>query len=106
MKDSEQKRLDKLERLARNNRALVILWAVLSPFLVSAVLYTFSIEFRDGRLAQASLKSRDFNIPGETQVLIVIIGMGGLLGLSKEQLANLIISRFQQKIPTNKDGEK
>ena len=43
-------RIDKVERFARNNRALLILAIVLSPLMMGILLYEISAELKDGKI--------------------------------------------------------
>lgn len=93
----DDKRLERLEKLARNNRALLILVIVLLPLITFATLYSVDFNFKEGKLNELNFRSREISIPAETKFLISLFGLGGLFGLSKDELTKIIISRIQQK---------
>lgn len=82
---TDSSRIDNLEKFTRNNRALLVLSIVISPLIMGILLYEISAELKDGKVS-ASINSRPLTIPDSAKSLSLLLGIGGLLGLSKEQL--------------------
>jgi len=93
---TDSSRIDKLEKLARNNRALIILAIVLTPLIAGAVLYDINAELREGSLS-ASIRSKPLAIPDSAKSLSLLLGIGGLMGLSKEQIGAIALQLFSRK---------
>lgn len=82
-------RVTTLEKIVKNNRALLVLAVVLSPLAMGLILYDFSAELKDGKLSGA-VRSRSITFPDQAKTISVILGIGGVLGLSKDELIALM----------------
>jgi len=97
-------RIDKVERFARNNRALLILAIVLSPLMMGILLYEISAELKDGKIS-ASIHSRSITTPDSAKTLSFVLGIGGLLGLNKENLAAIAMKIISSTISSRKEED-
>lgn len=76
------------EKLARNNRALGLLTIVVAPLVLGYAFYDVNSEFDQTGLKSGSIKSRE--VPPQATTLATILGVGGTLGLSKDEILGLI----------------
>lgn len=90
MSEEEFNKLEKIEKMARNNRAVLILIVTLSPLLIFISFFSLDLHFSAGEIKELNLKSREISIPVEIKTLVSIFGLGGLFGLSKEQIIKLL----------------
>lgn len=83
-----QSQIAQLERRSKDNRALLVLMAVALPFVLS-LFFEFAIEADRSGIARGSISSRE-NIPDRVQAITALLGVGGLAGISKAKLAEIL----------------
>lgn len=83
-----QSQLVQLERRSKDNRALLVLMAVALPFVLS-IFFEFAIEADREGISKGSIHSRA-DVPDRVQAITAILGVGGLAGISRGKLAEIL----------------
>ncbi|HEY9299965.1 MAG TPA: hypothetical protein VIQ31_27085, partial [Phormidium sp.] len=83
-----QSQIVRLERRSKDNRALLVLMAVALPFVLS-IFFEFAIEADREGISRGSIHSRA-DVPDRVQAITAILGVGGLAGISRGKLAEIL----------------
>ncbi len=101
--NSKQNLLDNIDRLLRDNRAIVFLLIFLAPLLAGILLAEFSADFKQGEVT-GFVRTRQIVIPDQAKTISAILGFGTIIGLSKNDLIALLTSRQNREREEDRDA--